>query len=266
MRKLFFISVMAIGFSLLSACYTNPVTGRKTTNLVSEQEMRSMAATQYKQFLAANPPVNGTPDAEMVKRVGGRLATATQQYLASIGKADLIAGYQWEFNLVNNKEINAWCMPGGKVVVYSGILPVTQNETSLAVVLGHEIGHAVARHTNERMTDQMITQYGSQALSSVIQTNSAGVNNVFNTVIGIGGTGLLLKFSRSQESEADEMGLYLMAMAGYNPDEAVSFWQRMGSHGGSKPPELLSSHPSDETRIKDIQKLLPKARTYYKPK
>jgi predicted Zn-dependent protease len=266
MKKLFSISIIAIAFSLLPSCYTNPITGRKATSIVSEDEMRSMAATQYKQFLATNPPVNGTPDAEMIKRVGNRLSTATQQYLQSIGKANLISGYQWEFNLVNNKEINAWCMPGGKVVVYSGILPLTQTETGLAVVMGHEIAHAVARHSNERMSDQMLTQLGTSVLSTAAQTNSAAVNNIFNGVIGVTGSGLLLKFSRTQESEADEMGLYIMAMAGYNPDEAVPFWQRMGAQGGAKPPELLSSHPSDATRIKDIQKHLPKARTYFKPK
>lgn len=266
MKKLFSVTIIAVAFSILPSCYTNPITGRKATSLVSEAEMRSLAATQYRQFLAANPPINGTPDANMVKTVGSKLAAATQQYLQSIGKADLISGYQWEFNLVNNKEVNAWCMPGGKVVVYSGILPLTQTETGLAVVLGHEIAHAVARHSNERMSDQMLTQFGSQALSSVIQTNSSAVNDIFGAAIGVGGSGLLLKFSRTQESEADEMGLYLMAMAGYNPDEAVPFWQRMGAQGGSKPPEILSSHPSDATRIKDIQKHLAKARTYYKPK
>lgn len=267
MKKLLFIPLLAIGCSVMSSCYTNPVTGRKTLNVVSEDEMRTLANTQYRDFLQKNPPVTGTADAEMVKRVGAKLAAATQQYLTSIGQASSIAGYQWEFNLVNNKEVNAWCMPGGKVAVYSGIMPVTQTETGLAVVLGHEIAHAVARHSNERMTDQMLTQFGGQALSSVIGSNSSTVNNIFNGVIGIGGTGLLLKFSRAQESEADEMGLYLMAMAGYNPDEAVTFWQRMSAQsGGNKPPEILSSHPSDQTRINNIKSFLPKARQYYKPK
>lgn len=265
MKKTFIISTVALCLAALSACFTNPITGRKTLNAVSEDEMRGMAVTEYQKFLVANPPVNGAPEAEMVKRVGNKLATSAQQYLSSIGKADLIKGYQWEFNLVNNKEVNAWCMPGGKVVVYSGILPQTQSEAGLAVVLGHEIAHAIARHSNERFTDQYLTQFGTQALSSVINTNSATVNNIFDYAVGISGTGLLLKFSRNQESEADEMGLYLMAMAGYNPDEAIPFWQRMGSQG-AKTWELASSHPSDETRIKNIQKFLPKAKQYYKPK
>ncbi|MBL7718093.1 MAG: M48 family metallopeptidase [Flavipsychrobacter sp.] len=264
MKRIFFVLSIAISACAFSSCFTNPITGRKTVNAVSEDEMRTMASAEYKKFLAANPPVNGTPESEMVKKVGNKLATATQQYLTSIGKANLIQGYQWEFNLVNSKEVNAWCMPGGKVVVYSGILPQTQDETGLAVVLGHEIAHAVARHSNERFTDQYITQFGTQVLSSVVKTNSDAVNNIFDYAVGISGTGLLLKFSRNQESEADEMGLYLMAMAGYNPEQAIPFWQRMGSQG-AKVWELASSHPSDETRIKNIQKFLPKAKQYYKP-
>jgi predicted Zn-dependent protease len=264
MKRMFLLAATFICIGGFYSCFTNPVTGRKTTHIASEAEMRSMAAAEYQKFLSANPPIKGTPEAQMVERVGGKLATATQKYLASIGKADLISGYQWEFNLVNNSQVNAWCMPGGKVVVYSGILPKTQTETGLAVVLGHEIAHAVARHSNERFTDQYFTQFGTQVLSSVIKTNSETINNLFNTAVGVTGTGLLLKFSRDQEREADEMGLYLMAMAGYNPEEAVPFWQRM-AQGSNQGWELASTHPSSETRIKDLQKYMPKAKQYYKP-
>lgn len=265
MKKMLFSALLLCSLGTLYSCFTNPVTGRKTLNLADEASMRTAAAAEYQKVLATSRPITGTPDAEMVKRIGARMQVAVQQYLATINKTDLVSGYQWEFNLINNKEANAWCMPGGKVAVYTGILPYTQTETGLAVVMGHEIAHAVARHSNERATDVMLTQYGGQALSGLLGTNSSGAGEVINAAIGIGGTGLLLKFSRNQESEADEMGLYFMAMAGYNPEEAVNFWQRMGSGGGGKPPEILSTHPSDQTRINDIKRLLPKAKQYYKP-
>ena len=261
MKKMIFLPALALALSLLPSCFTNPVTGRKTLNLADENDMRAQAAVEYQKFLAANRPIVGTPESDMVKRVGSRIASATQQYLQSKGQANLISGYQWEYNLVNNSEVNAWCMPGGKVVVYSGILPVTQNETGLAVVLGHEIAHAVARHSNERATDMMVTQFGGQALGSLIGSNSAAAGSVINAAVGV----TQLKFSRNQESEADEMGLYLMAMAGYNPDEAVTFWQRMAAKGGNSGWAILSSHPSDQTRINDLKKYLPKARQYYRP-
>ena len=265
MKKMLFSALLLCSLGTLYSCFTNPVTGRKTLNLADEADMRSQAAIEYQKFLAANRPIVGTPESEMVKRIGSRIAAATQQYLQSKGQANLISGYQWEYNLVNNNQVNAWCMPGGKVVVYSGILPVTQTETGLAVVMGHEIAHAVARHSNERATDMLVTSYGGQALSALIGTNSSTAGNIINTAVGIGGQGLLLKFSRDQESEADEMGLYLMAMAGYNPDEAVTFWQRMATKGGAGGFELLRTHPSDQTRINNIKRLLPKAKQFYKP-
>lgn len=266
MKSILSVAAVTLAFSVLQSCYTNPVTGRKSVNLSPESEMRTMAVSEYRNFLVENPPAAGSADAEMVKRVGNKLATAAQQYLAAKGRASDISGYQWEFNLVNNKEVNAWCMPGGKVVVYSGILPYTQTETGLAVVMGHEIAHAISRHGNERMSQQLITQLGGAALSAATSSQPQKTSQIFQGVYGYGSTLLyVLPYSRKHESEADEIGLYLMAYAGYNPDEAVSFWQRMAAQGGSKPPEILSTHPGDQTRINNIKALLPKAKQYYKP-
>jgi predicted Zn-dependent protease len=248
------------------SCYTNPVTGRKSLNLVDEGTMRTLATQQYTTFIGTNAPVQGSGDAEMVKRVGNRMAAAVAEYLRSKGQSDLISGYQWQFNLVNKNEANAWCMPGGKVVVYSGILPLTQTEAGLAVVMGHEIAHAVARHGNERMSQQLAAQAGGEVLSAAVSSKPALTQNIFNSVYGVGSALGSLKYSRSHESEADQMGLIFMALAGYDPNEAVGFWQRMAAKGGAKPPEMLSTHPADATRIADIKKLLPEAMKYYKPK
>lgn len=230
--------------------------------------MRSMAVQQYATFLSQNPPIGtGNKDAEMVQRVGSRLAAAVQTYLAQKGQSSLISGYQWEFNLVNNNQANAWCMPGGKVVVYTGIMPLVQNENGLATVLGHEIAHAIARHGNERMSQELAAQFGGEALNVALAKEPGQTRDIFNTVYGVGSQVGLLKYSRTHESEADHMGLIFMALAGYNPQEAVPFWQRMAaqSQGSGKPPEILSTHPSDATRIKQIQKWLPEALQYYKP-
>jgi predicted Zn-dependent protease len=252
---------------VLDSCYKNPVTGRSSVNLVDEGTMRSLATQQYATFLSQNPPVAATTsrDADMVQRVGSRLASAVQTYLAQKGQSSLISGYQWEFHLVNNNEANAWCMPGGKVVVYSGIMPLVQNEAGLAVVLGHEIGHAIARHGNERMSQQLLVQAGGEALSVAVSSKPQQTQNIFNTVFGVSTQLGTLAYSRRQESEADHMGLIFMALAGYNPNEAVPFWQRMAAHSGPKPPAFLSTHPADATRIKDIQGWLPEAMKYYRP-
>jgi len=250
----------------LTACFKNPVTGRSSINLEDENEMRNMANQQYATFLAQNPPVStGNKDAEMVQRVGNRLAAAVSNFLQQKGQSNLIAGYQWQFNLVNNNEANAWCMPGGKVVVYSGILPLVQNENGLATVLGHEIAHAIARHGNERMSQELLAQTGGQVLSTALAKEPSTTREVFNMAYGVGSQLGTLTYSRKHESEADHMGLIFMALAGYNPQEAVPFWQRMAAQGGQKPPEILSTHPADATRIKDIQSWLPEAMKYYRP-
>ncbi|MCD6013128.1 MAG: Peptidase family [Flavipsychrobacter sp.] len=258
-----FFVCLVISVLFASCFYKNPVTGRRSLALVDDASVLSVANQQYTTFLSTNPPVQNA-NAEMVKRVGSRMSTAVAQYLGSIGQASLIKDYRWEYNLVNNAEVNAWCMPGGKVVVYSGILPLTQDETGLAVVMGHEIAHAVAKHGNERMSDQLVAQYGGVALSQLLSGKPAETQKLFNTAYGVGSTLGVLAYSRKHESEADEMGLYFMAMAGYDPNAAIGFWQRMAAKSGGKPPEFLSTHPSDQTRINDIKKLLPKAMTYYK--
>ncbi|PVD50860.1 peptidase M48 [Terrimonas sp.] len=250
------------------ACKQNAITGRSQLQLLPESELQSMAKTQYQSFLTENKIVNTTvsKDAEMVKRVGTRISKAITEYYTKENKGSILEGYQWEFNLVDSKEVNAWCMPGGKVVVYTGILPVTQNEAALAVVMGHEIAHAIAQHGNERMSQEMLAQ-GLGTVGSVLTSGNATVNNIFNTVYAPGAqVGVLLPNSRKQELEADHFGLIFAAMAGYNPNEAVAFWQRMAqASSGQKPPEFLSTHPSDETRIQKVKQYAEEAMKYYTP-
>lgn len=265
-RILLAISTVAV---LFISCAKNQVTGRKQLILLPETELQNMASQQYKQFLTENKVVatNVNKDAEMVRRVGTRIAYAIGKYYEQQGKGDILNGYQWEFNLIDSKDVNAWCMPGGKVVVYTGLLPVTQNEAALAVVMGHEIAHAIARHGNERMSQGVMQQLGGVALSVAVANKPAETQNLFLQSYGIGSTVLgTLPFSRKQETEADKFGLIFSAMAGYNPNEAIPFWQRMAQvGGGQKPPEFLSTHPSDETRIANMQKFIPEAMKYYKP-
>ena len=253
----------------LSACTRNAITGRNQLSLVSESQVQDAAKTQYKQFLSESKVVSpGTSkDAEMVRLVGSRIAAAITEFYKEKGQSDILVGYQWEFNLVDSKEVNAWCMPGGKVVVYSGILPVTQNEAALAIVLGHEITHAVAGHGRERMSQQMLAA-GIQELGGVALSSNQKALGIFNAVYAPSAqVGVLLPNSRNQESEADHYGLIFAAMAGYNPQEAIPFWQRMAnlSSSASKPPVFLSDHPADAARISDLQKWMPEALKYYKP-
>lgn len=265
MNKIILIISMA-GLAGLSSCHRNPITGRKQLTLVSEKEVQSMALTQYKQFLTTNTvvPVNNN-DGEMVKRVGSRIADAIGRYYQQQGLAGALEGYNWEFNLVQSKEVNAWCMPGGKVVVYTGLLPVTQNETALAIVLGHEITHAVAGHGRERMSQQLLAQ-GVQVAGDIALGNNSQTVDIFNQVYApTAQVAVLLPYSRQHEYEADHYGLIFAAMAGYDPREAVPFWQRMAAMGGEKPPILLSDHPADADRIKKLQDLMPEALKYYKP-
>lgn len=258
----FLLAVIVIG------CSQNLVTGRKQLSLVSEPELQTMAKQEYQSFLSANKVVsaNTNKDAEMVRRVGSRIAAAIKSYYDGRGETSVLEGYQWEFNLVDSKEVNAWCMPGGKVVVYTGLLPITQNEAGLAIVVGHEIAHAVAQHGSERMSQGLLQQMGGTVLQVALANKPAETQNLFAMAYGIGTTvGGTLPFSRKSESEADKYGLYFAAMAGYNPQEAIPFWERMSAAGGAKPPEFLSSHPSDETRMAKIQANMPQALKYYKP-
>ncbi len=261
------LKIKALGLALLfTACSTVPISNRKQINILPESQMVSMSLTSYQDFLKQNPPVTGTLEAQMVKNIGAKIQSAVVTYLGQNKMGDRVAGYKWEYNLVNSPEVNAWCMPGGKVVVYSGILPLTQDEASLAIVMGHEIAHAVARHGNERMSQMLMQQAGGMALDVALSTKAAETKNMFMTAYGAGSTLGILKYSRTHETEADKLGLIFAAMAGYDPQKAIAFWQRMGQQGGAKPPEFLSSHPSDATRIKDLQSYMPTALKYYKGK
>lgn len=259
MKKLLLLSILLPFFD---SCSTNAVTGRKQLSLFPESALQQESLSQYKSFLGQSKVLaeNTNKDAEMVKRVGGRIANAITAYYTDKGLGKELEGYQWEFNLVENKEVNAWCMPGGKVVVYTGLLPITQNEAALAVVLGHEITHAVAHHGNERMSQVALAQ-GLEVAGNIFTQGNQKANSIFNNVFGPGASlGVLLPNSRKQEYEADRFGLIFSAMAGYNPREAIPFWQRMSQAGGSnKPPEFLATHPSDENRIAKLNSQMDEA-------
>ena len=262
------ITILSLILSLSwIACTKNAVTGRNQLSLIPEAQLQQMAVSEYQSFLSNNKVVSSSnnKDAEMVKRVGSRIASAITSYYTKKGNAELMNGYKWEFNLVDNKDVNAWCMPGGKVVVYTGLLPIAQNEAALAIVLGHEITHAVAGHGNERMSQGMVAQ-GLGAVGNILTSNNPKVNSIFNNTFGLGAqVGVLLPNSRKQEYEADRFGLIFAAMAGYNPKEAIPFWTRMSQAGGQKPPEFLATHPSDENRIARLQSYMNEALKYYQP-
>jgi predicted Zn-dependent protease len=250
----------------LAACTTVPITGRSQLNLIPGSSMMSMSLQEYDKFLKENRLSTNQTQVAMVKGVGARVQHAVERYFASIGMSGRLSGYQWEFNLVEDKEVNAWCMPGGKVVVYTGILPVTQGEAGLAVVMAHEIAHAVAEHGNERMSQGLLAQFGGMALAEALAARPEATRNLWMSAYGVGVQyGAILPYSRVQENEADHLGLIFMAMAGYDPNEAVNLWQRMAAQkGGAAPPEFLSTHPSDASRIANIRKLIPEAMRYYK--
>ncbi|MDF9829079.1 M48 family metallopeptidase [Parabacteroides sp. PF5-6] len=250
---------------LLTGCSSVPITGRKQMMLVSEQEVLSASLTQYSEFISsAQKSTNATQTAQVV-RVGKKIAAATEEYLKANGFADEIANFAWEFNLVNDAQVNAFCMPGGKIVVYEGLMKIVASDDELAVVMGHEVAHAVAKHSNERMSQQVLTQYGAAILSTAVSNKSAAIQNVAGTVYGLGSEiGVTLPFSRKHETEADYMGLVLMTMAGYNPNAAVGFWQKMAAGNAGGTPEFLSTHPSDSRRISDIQQYLPEMEKYKK--
>ena len=260
-------SFWAILFSCLvfiPSCATVPVTGRSQLSLIPSDTLLSMSFQQYSQFLQENRLSTNTEQTQMVKRVGVRIQSAVEQYFSQHNMAQELRDYQWEFNLVENKEVNAWCMPGGKVVVYTGILPLTQDETGLAVVMGHEIAHAIAQHGNERMSQGLLVELGGMALSEALQSRPQKTQQLWMTAFGLGAqVGAILPYSRLQETEADHIGLIFMAMAGYDPRAAIDFWQRMAQSGGAGVPEFLSTHPSDETRIRNIQEFTPEALQYY---
>lgn len=265
MRNLL-LAFLLILFSL--SCTKVPISGRRQMNLLPESELIQMSLTEYNKFLVQHPPLpDSDPNAQLVKKVGKNIQASVEKFMKGNKKyRKRIAGYKWQFNLTkDDKTINAWCMPGGKVVVYTGLLPVTVNETALAVVMGHEIAHAIARHGNERMSQGLLLQTGAVVLSVALSTKSAATQDLFNQSYGVASELGTLAYSRKHEVEADKLGLVFMAMAGYDPHEAVAFWQRMAkaSKGGGIP--FLSTHPSDEKRIEEIKKFMPKALKYYKP-
>lgn len=268
MKTLRLLSVVAIS-SVLISCSQVPLTGRSQLSLVDDAALQQEAAQAYQQFLSENSSkvVRSGTDAQRVQNVGRNLATAINRYMQNNGYGDKY-NYNYQFTLVQSPDINAWCMPGGKVAIFTGILPVTQNEAGLATVMGHEIAHAVAQHAAERMSQTSFAQAAGGAIGAAVGGRSEGTQQLIGQLYGVGGQLALLNYSRKQESEADRLGLIFMAMAGYNPDNAVAFWERMASakqaQGGT--PEFLSSHPSDATRIAAIRKLLPEARQFYAAK
>jgi len=264
--KTFKLLFIVLALSSVYSCSTVPLTGRRQLSLVGDSEINQAAAASYSQLLS-NPKttvISGTTDAQRVKRVGTQLATAIERYLQQNGYASQY-NFTWEFNLIKSNEVNAWCMPGGKVAVYSGLLPIAGNDAGLATVMGHEIGHAIARHSAERMSQELAAQAGGGLIGAATSNKSAATQAIIGQLYGVGGQLTLLKYSRDQESEADKLGLTFMAMAGYDPNEAVAFWQRMAAQNkGGSTPEFLSTHPADATRIAAIQRAVPDAMKYYK--
>ena len=265
--RLFLLAVVA---AILTSCGTTstvPITGRKQNLIVSDEQVLSLSNQQYQQYMQSAKKSTNATNTALVQRVGQRLANAVVSYLNANGLGSEVSQYQWEFNLVQDNQVNAFCMPGGKIVVYEGLLPVTQDEASLAIVLGHEIAHAVAKHSAERLSNAYKQEYGMQVIGAVAQGMgvSYGTIQLGQIVASAGGQFFTAGFSRKQESEADHMGLIFAAMAGYDPQVAITFWQRMSQATGGGSSSLLSDHPSDADRIQNLQRWMPEALTYYKP-
>lgn len=252
--------ICALG--LVISCATNPLTGKKTLNFVSNSELFPSSFQQYGTFLKENKVVSGTADAKRVESVGMKIKAAAEKYLASLGQTEYLKDYRWEYKLVDNKDVNAWCMPGGKIVVYTGILPVTKDEAGLATVMGHEVSHALANHGAQRMSASQLQSIGAVGVALATGNQSAEKQQMWSQYYGLGTqVGVMLPFSRSHETEADKIGLTLMAIAGYNPEKAIEFWTRMAAQsGGQAPPEFMSTHPSDATRIANLKAMLPEAK------
>lgn len=262
--KCMLILISTITLFLSVSCSTVPVTGRSQLNLIPSSTMLSMSYQQYGEFLQENQLSTNPHQTEMVKRVGARIQHAVERYFRENNMEKELRNYQWEFNLIESKDVNAWAMPGGKVVVYTGILPITQNENGLAVVIGHEIAHAVANHGNERMSQMLLVQLGGLTLAEALKNKPQETRELWLMAFGLGAqVGAILPYSRLQESEADRLGLIFMAMAGYNPRAAVSFWERMMQAGGNGVPEFLSTHPTSRKRIRDIQQFMPEAMKFF---
>ena len=249
---------------LLTACNKVPISGRNQLNLVSDSEVLQASLASYKEYMGKATKSTETVKSAQVTRVGQRIAAATEAYLNANGMSDQVKNFAWEFNLVKDSQLNAFCMPGGKIVVYEGIMNIIASDDELAVVMGHEVAHAVAKHSNERLSQQKALEYGGAILGAVIQGQSQQTQNLAAQVFGLGANyGVMLPFSRKHETEADNIGLVLMTMAGYNPDCAMTFWQKMSSNSGNNKLEFLSTHPSDATRIANLQKQIPMVKQQY---
>ncbi len=263
------ISSLFLLSAFVISCSKNPLSGKNQLTLLPESELQTMATGEYQKFLSTNKvvAVSNNRDAAMVNRVGDRIVRAVETYYADKGMSDKLNGFKWETNLVEDKAVNAWCMPGGKIVVYTGILPITQNEAALAAVMGHEVSHALLQHGNQRMSQGIIQQLGGVALQVALANKPQETQNLFLTAYGVGSTvGVMLPFSRKHELEADRYGLIWTAMAGYNPQEAIGLWERMEkASSGQTPPEFLSTHPSEGRRIEQLKQYMPEALQYYKP-
>ena len=260
MKKEILLGICAL--SMVYSCATNPLTGKKTLNFVSNSELFPSAFQQYGTFLKENKVISGTADARKVEMVGSRIKAAAEKYLTYLGQGQYLRDYRWEYKLIDSKEVNAWCMPGGKIVVYSGILPITKNDAGLATVMGHEVSHALANHGAQRMSASQLQQLGAVGVAVATGGQSAEKQQMWQQYYGMGSqVGVMLPFSRGHETEADKIGLTLMAIAGYNPDESITFWTRMAAQSsGQAPPEFMSTHPSDATRIANLKALIPEAK------
>lgn len=261
MKKLVFLS-----FLYLVSCASVPMTGRKQFVAIPSAQMISLSAESYSQVLADNSLSTNDSYVNTVRRVGKQLTAAVEEYLEQNNLSSVTKGYDWQYNVLVSEELNAWCMPGGQIAFYEGILPVCQDENGIAVVMGHEIAHAVAQHGNERMSQQLAIQMGGIALSEALKTQKQETIDLAMLAFGVGSQlGVVLPYSRTHESEADELGLYFMAMAGYDPQTAPAFWERMEEQSGTRPPEFLSTHPSPSNRIANLNRIMPKAMEYYRP-
>ena len=266
MTRLVRSSILAVIIPvLLIGCAEVPLTERRGLHLVPESQVLTLSLQQYDKVLKESKVSQDREKVNMVKRVGSRIAGAAEGFLRDSGLEQTIKDYQWEFNLIeDDKMVNAWCMPGGKVAVYTGILPYTRDETGLAVVMGHEVAHAIARHGSERMSQSLLVNMGGIALAVALREKPSATQNLFMAAFGLGANvGILLPYSRVHEYEADRIGLTIMARAGYDPRAAVPFWERMMKQGGSRPPEFLSTHPATEGRIEQIKAFIPEALPYY---
>ena len=262
--KLKHVLLTGVLATALIACVTNPITGRKSIQLANNSEIAAMALQEYKTTLSKSKVVTNTTDAKKIQTVGQRIKNAAENYYRAIGREADLQNYNWEFNLIEDKQLNAWCMPGGKVAFYTGIIPTCKDETGIAVVMGHEVSHALAGHGNERISQSMLAQGIGQFSGAAISNQK--ISQIFSQVYPIGAQAALLKYGRNQELEADEMGLYLMSMAGYDPRQAKPFWERMEaqSSGSQKQPEFLSTHPSPDHRRADLDKHMTKALDFFK--